>query len=84
MRSEVFYWKVDNPQHYSTDSFPVFYHATEPGDCSQPIYGTSIYEFPELLKVYSCLMCRVPTKTIECIHRHKLCGRIVPVYDMHD
>ena len=51
IRTEVYYWKVENPQHYSAKNFPVFYHATEPEDYCEVIYGTSVYEFPDLLKV---------------------------------
>lgn len=57
MKTEVHYWKVKNPQHYSAENFPVFYHATEPEDYHQAIYGTSAYEYPDLLKVlYQCLL----------------------------
>ena len=76
------YWKVDNPQHYSTDNFPVFYHAAEPGDSSQPIYGISIYEFPELLKVSLCNKYYV----LMCDHTHTYthCWMVIVVHEMRD
>ena len=53
VRTEVHYWKVENPQHYSAKNFPVFYHAiyAAPEDYHLAIYGTSAYEYPDLLKV---------------------------------
>ena len=55
IKTEVHYWKVENPQHYSAENFPVFYHAiyAAPEDYDLAIYGTSAYEYPDLLKASS-------------------------------
>ena len=52
VRSEVNYWKVDNPAVFSPDNFPVFIGYGEGGP---HFYGLPIEEYPGLLKVAFCL-----------------------------
>lgn len=47
-RSEVYYWKVACPEHFTTSKFPVFihYHAG-----SEFYYGTPSQEYPGMVKI---------------------------------
>ena len=49
IRTEVLYWKVDDPEHFSADNLPVFICF---GDSDrEDLYGLPALEYPGLLKV---------------------------------
>ena len=52
-KTEILYWKVENPEHFSIDSFPVFKEANmmAKGSIQQFFNGIPILEYPGLLKV---------------------------------
>ena len=51
-RTEVLYWKVDEPKNFSADRFPVFKHTGGSGGRNDMFYGLPALEYPGLLKVY--------------------------------
>ncbi|XP_011404967.1 PREDICTED: uncharacterized protein LOC100633392 [Amphimedon queenslandica] len=46
-KAEVFYWRTENPKHFSADVFPVFVGISGDGHT----YGLPVFEYPDLLKV---------------------------------
>ena len=50
-RTEVLYWKVDEPKNFSADRFPVFKHTGGSGGRNDMFYGLPALEYPGLLKV---------------------------------
>ena len=54
-RTEVLYWKVDEPKHFSVGSFPVFKGSGGSGERDDMFYGIPALEYPGLLKV-QCLL----------------------------
>ena len=50
-RTEVLYWKVDEPVNFSAENFPVFKFNGGSGDRNNMFYGLPALEYPGLLKV---------------------------------
>ena len=46
-KTEVFYWKVNDPDNFSCKNFPVFGGEGE----SACAYGMPVFEYPGLMKV---------------------------------
>ena len=52
IKTEVFYWPVENESAFSSEMFPVFYCKTAKD--GEGIYGLPIYEYNGLVKVCLC------------------------------
>ena len=52
-RAEILYWKVDDPDHFSVGSIPVFKEVTtlDEKNMHQFYTGLPIFEYPGLIKV---------------------------------
>ena len=52
-KAEIAYWKVENPEHFSFSSFPVFIEVNmmDKESIQQFFNGIPILEYPGLLKV---------------------------------
>jgi sarcosine oxidase/L-pipecolate oxidase len=51
LRSELNFWKVEDPAVFTPDKFPVFIGYTSDDDNDTHYYGLPIHEYPGLLKV---------------------------------
>lgn len=49
LRTAAFYWKVDSPEHYSKENFPVFISYASANEFD--FYGLPIHEYPGLVKI---------------------------------
>ena len=70
-KAEIPYWRVENPEHFSVRSFPVFKEANmmDKESIQQFFVGIPILEYPGLLKVrhcYSYNMLTVSTVGTDC------------------
>ena len=50
-RTEVLYWKVDEPKHFTAGRFPVFKYCGGSGEREDQFYGLPALEYPGLIKV---------------------------------
>ncbi len=50
-RTEVLYWKAEEPKDFSWENFPAFICYTDSEDPYYHVYGLPIYEYPGLVKV---------------------------------
>ena len=53
MKAEVFYWKVDKPEVFSSGNFPTFWNSPPAVVEGRPtlFYGLPVHEYPGLIKV---------------------------------
>ena len=70
LRSELNYWKVDNPAVFTPDKFPVFIGYGSDDENETHYYGLPIDEYPGLFKV-----------TVTCMHRKLVFPLIRPSVD---
>jgi hypothetical protein len=65
-KAEVPYWRVEDPEHFSIGSFPVFKVANmmDKENIQQFFYGLPILEYPGLLKVRHCTITSVLPKVL--------------------
>ncbi len=49
----MFYWKVEDPELFSTNNFPcvALYDGTQYPFCAMPFYAMPVCEYPGLIKV---------------------------------
>ncbi|XP_064395322.1 peroxisomal sarcosine oxidase-like isoform X1 [Halichondria panicea] len=50
-RTEVLYWKAEEPKDFSWENFPAFICYTDSEDPYYHVYGLPIYEYPGLVKI---------------------------------
>ena len=52
-RAEILYWRVENPEHFSVRTFPIFKEVVtrDEKNIQQFFNGIPILEYPKLLKV---------------------------------